>query len=249
MPSWILVPCLDRLRDDFDGVAPSRDHASDGTIGDANHSSSSDHTPDEISDALRRKDADSRNEVHALDVDADLRVPGLSMEIVVQFLLARCRSGAERRLRYIIFNRRIWEASNGWRQVRYTGPNPHDKHAHFSSSYTTSLEASTASWHLEDIPVALTADDKKWISAEIAKQIKANADDIWGYDLGKAVGRDPYTARGLQYDTGIRVKAMANETVPLVADNVGALVAKQNQMEATLNEIKALVTKAVPQGK
>src|SRR5688572_26416312 len=135
MASWILVPCLDRLRDDFNEVAPSRDKASDGTIGDANHASSSDHTPDEISDALRRKDGDSRNEVHALDVDADLRVPGLSMGIVVQHLLSRCRTGTEKRLRYIIFNRRIWSASTGWRQEKYTGPNAHDKHAHFSSSY------------------------------------------------------------------------------------------------------------------
>lgn len=164
---WILVPCLDRLRDDFNEFAPDRDRASDGTIGDAAHSSSSDHTPDEISDALRGKDADSTNEVHALDVDADLRVPGLSMETVVQHLLARCRSGAEKRLRYIIFNRRIWEASNGWRQQKYTGPNAHDKHAHFSSSYDTAREASTASWHLEDIPVALTEADKKWIRGQI----------------------------------------------------------------------------------
>jgi hypothetical protein len=178
MASWILVPCLDRLRDDFNEVAPGRDRASDGTIADQNHESTSDHTPDEISDALRRKDGDSRNEVHALDVDADLRVPGLSMEIVVQHLLSRCRSGAEKRLRYIIFNRRIWSASDGWRQEKYTGPNAHDKHAHFSSSYDTAREASTASWHLEDIPVALTADDKKWISAEIAKQVKAAQPDL-----------------------------------------------------------------------
>lgn len=154
MASWVLVPCLVKLRAEFDDVAPGRDRASDGTIGDANHSSNSDHTPDEISDALRNKDGDSRNEVHALDVDADLRVPGLWMERVVQLLLVRCRSGAERRLRYIIFNRRIWSASNGWRQQRYTGPNPHDKHAHFSSSYDSALEASTASYHLQEaLPV------------------------------------------------------------------------------------------------
>ncbi|WP_250000354.1 hypothetical protein [Actinoplanes sp. M2I2] len=169
MASWILVPCLARLRSDFNAIAPSRDRASDGSVGDLAHQGTqSDHNPDETGNVPIR-DADRVNEVHAIDIDADLRVPGLSMEAVVQFLLGRCRSGAEKRLRYIIYNRRIWEASNGWRQTRYTGGNPHDKHAHFSGSYNSSLEASTASWHLEDIPVALTAADKNWIRAEINK--------------------------------------------------------------------------------
>ncbi len=151
MAAWTLVPCLVQLRTEFNALAPGRDHASDGSIGDAAHSSSSDHTPDEISDALRGRDADRVNEVHAIDVDADLRTPGLSMEQVVQHLLARCRSGAEKRLRYIIFNRRIWTSGNNWRQQTYTGLNPHDKHAHFSATYVTQLEASEASWHLADL--------------------------------------------------------------------------------------------------
>ncbi|MCM4079662.1 hypothetical protein [Paractinoplanes hotanensis] len=109
MPTWIVVPCLLRLRDEFDDLAPHRDKREEGTIGDENHDSTSDHTPDEQSRHLKHKDADNRNEVHALDIDADLRLPGLpgrGMETAVQFLLARCRSGAETRLRYIIFNRR-----------------------------------------------------------------------------------------------------------------------------------------------
>lgn len=174
MASWILVPCLVRLFDEFNAVAPSRDKASDGRIGDAAHAqTNSDHNPDETSDALRDHDVDSKNEVHAIDVDVDLRTPGLTMEMVVQHLLGRCRSGAERRLKYIIYNRRIWSASSGWKQQKYTGSNPHDHHAHFSASYVTANEASTASWHLEDIPVALTSDDKKFITNEITRIVKA----------------------------------------------------------------------------
>src|SRR3712207_850808 len=136
MASWILVPCLVKLRSEFNALAPDRDKSSDGSIGDTAHQSgSSDHNPDETGNVPIR-DADRTNEVHAIDVDVNLRVPGLSMETVVQFLLRRCRSGAEKRLRYIIYNRRIWSASSGWRQERYTGENPHDHHAHFSSSYT-----------------------------------------------------------------------------------------------------------------
>jgi hypothetical protein len=178
--SWILIACLKELFAEFDRIAPGRDHASDGSIGDTAHQNEvSDHNPDETG-SVPIHDADHTNEVHAIDVDNTLRVTGLSMETVVQFLLKRCRSGAEKRLRYIIYNRRIWEADNGWKQRAYTGASPHTEHAHFSASYTTAKEASTASWHLEDIPVALTADDKKWISAQIA----TIAAKVWDEKIG-----------------------------------------------------------------
>jgi hypothetical protein len=179
---WILIACLQELFAEFDRIAPGRDHASDGSIGDTAHQDEvSDHNPDETG-SVPIHDADHINEVHAIDVDDDLHVTGLSMETVVQFLLKRCRSGAEKRLRYIIYNRRIWEAGNGWKQAKYTGESPHTEHAHFSASYDTGKEASTASWHLEDIPVALTADDKKWISAQIA----TIAAKVWAEKIGNA---------------------------------------------------------------
>lgn len=173
MADWVLVPCLKQLFAEFDRIAPSRDHASDGSIGDTVHEQEvSDHNPDETG-SVPIHDADHVNEVHAIDADSTLRESDLTMEKVVQFLLGRCRSGAEKRLRYIIYNRRIWSASSGWVQKAYTGPNPHDKHAHFSASYTSGLEASTASWHLEDIPVALTSADKAWFTSMVAAQTKA----------------------------------------------------------------------------
>jgi hypothetical protein len=159
MASWILIEAGKSLFAAFDALAPDRDHASDGSIGDAAHAAEvSDHNPDETG-SVPIHDADKINEVHAVDVDSDLRTPGLSMETCVQFILSRCRAGAEKRLRYVIYNRRIWEASNGWDQRAYTGSSAHTEHAHFSFSYVTSLEASTASWHLEEIPVSLTPSD------------------------------------------------------------------------------------------
>lgn len=140
MANWTLVPSLVQLRSEFNELAPNRDKASDGSIGDAAHSASvSDHNPS------------SDGQVHAIDVDRDLKVPGLDMEEVIQFLLARCRAGLETRLKYVIFNRRIWTASNGWRTSDYHGKNPHDHHAHFSAKYDTRSEASIASWELEDL--------------------------------------------------------------------------------------------------
>ena len=192
MAVWILVACLKRLFAEFDAIAPHRDHASDGSIGDTAHQHEvSDHNPDETG-SVPIHDADHTNEVHAIDVDVDLREPGLSMETVVQFLLARCRNGAEKRLRYIIYNRRIWEADNGWKQRAYTGASAHTEHAHFSASYDTGREASTASWHLEDIPVALTADDKKWIS----QQINSAVARVWEQTF-----TNPYDGRKMEYGT------------------------------------------------
>lgn len=171
----ILIPCLVRLRAEFNAIAPARDEASDGWIGDTAHQQEvSDHNPDETG-SVPIHDADHVNEVHAIDVDNDLRESDLTMERVVQFLLGRCRSGAEERLRYIIWDRRIWSASSDWVQKAYTGASPHTEHAHFSASYDTKLEASTASWHLEDIPVALTSADKTWLSAEMKEQAEAAA--------------------------------------------------------------------------
>lgn len=178
MADWVLVPCLGQLRTELNALAPNRDKTSDGTIGDRAHQASvSDHNDDEVG-RVPIKDADGKHEVHAYDADVDLRVPGLTMEMVVQHVVGRCRSGAEKRLRYVIYNRRIWEKSNGWRQRAYGGSNPHTGHAHFSSSYETEQEASTASWRLEEIPVALTSGDKEWISAELAKIVDARIDQL-----------------------------------------------------------------------
>ena len=235
MASWVLVPCLVRLRSEFNTIAPGRDKTSDGTIGDAAHQASqSDHNDDEVGNVPIR-DADRKHEVHALDIDSDLRTPGLTMEAVVQFLLRRCRSGAERRLRYIIYNRRIWSASAGWRQQRYTGPNPHDQHAHFSASYDTAREASTASWHLEDIPVALTAADKKWISAEIARQVKASIDDIWAFNIGRATGTPSQRADGALVTTNVRTGSLANDQVPKLADAIEQISNQLDEIQAALN--------------
>lgn len=173
MPTWTLIPCLVALFGEFDRIAPSRDHASDGSKGDAAHEQEvSDHNPDETG-RVPIHDADHVNEVHAIDVDNTLRESDLTMEKVVQFLLARCRSGAEKRLRYIIYNRRIWSASSGWVQKTYTGASAHTEHAHFSASYVSNLEASTASWHLEDIPVALTPGDITKITAIVKSEVQA----------------------------------------------------------------------------
>jgi len=140
-----LVPCLVTLRDEFNRLNPNRDKSSDGWIGDASHQSgSSDHNPA------------SDGGVHAIDVDETGGWPdGCTMEKMVQYIIAECRksgeSGMDRgRLKYVIYERRIWSASNGWQEEYYDGSNAHDKHVHFSGEYSSEYENDTRSWGLYD---------------------------------------------------------------------------------------------------
>lgn len=153
MAGPVLIPSLVRLRADVDRLWPDRPTASDGWIGDKAHQGRvSDHNDDEVGKVPIR-DADSVHEVHGLDIT---RFPQL--DAVVRAVLARCRSGLERRLRYIIWDHVIYEAANDWRARVYDGDDPHTEHAHFSGSYDTAREADNRSWNLEVALTAPTAD-------------------------------------------------------------------------------------------
>ncbi len=196
MASPVLVPCLVALRSEVNQLAPDRDKTTDGWIGNKPHQLTvSDHNDDEVGKVPIR-DADSVHEVHALDLDADLRAPGLSMTAIVLHIVRRCVSGAENRLRYIIWNRTIWSATDEWAPRPYTGDSPHTEHAHFSASYSPSREADTRSWRLEEIPVALTEADKKWLSDKIDRAATAAAERVWSTkrNIERAPGRPIYLA-------------------------------------------------------
>lgn len=149
MRDWQLIPSLITLRDEFNAIAPRRDHGADGSIGDANHTTSSDHCPDEISRILRDRDSDDVNEVHALDVDSSGPWPGgTNLATYVDFVVAQHRAGREDRLQNVIYQGRIASASWGWKWIPYAGPSAHKDHAHFSGRYITSAEKNTRSWGL-----------------------------------------------------------------------------------------------------
>lgn len=219
--AWTLVPCLVSLRAEFNALAPDRDKASDGSIADAAHvaGGTSDHIADESTAGMRGKDADDRNEVHAIDVDKDLHRDDWSMEKAVAIIVTRHRSGRDDRLQNVIYNRRIWSRSWNWTARAYTGSNPHDKHAHFSARYTTAEENDTRPWGLLEADVALTADDKTWLTA----QFKANAVATWE-DV--AYGRDASrrtTGQLLQEARTFAADAAGKlEDLDLQADNYAA---------------------------
>ncbi|GAA2886405.1 hypothetical protein Acy02nite_41600 [Actinoplanes cyaneus] len=186
MSEWVLVPCLVSLRAEFTAVAPRRDRSSDGAIGDGNHTSASDHTPDEDSDILRDHDADSKNEVHALDIDSSGPWPGgpAWFDAAVKGIVDRHRRGEDDRLQYVIWNRQIANRDIGnWKWRPYTSTkDPHTGHAHFSARYTTAQEQDTGPWGLEGDDMPLNSDDKSFITG----QVKAGSIDALTFVLSEA---------------------------------------------------------------
>jgi hypothetical protein len=59
-------------------------------------------------------------------------------------LAAALTASGDPRIKYIIWNRRIWNAIRGW--VAYNGTNPHDKHLHLSVSSDPARFDSTTPW-------------------------------------------------------------------------------------------------------
>lgn len=148
--AWELVRSLVALRNEFNVLAPGRDKGADGSIGDSAHTSRSDHTPDESSIYLRDHDADSKNEVHALDIDSTGPFPR-SFGSIVQAIIAGEKAkwlDADDvcRLEYVIFNRKIYSRERDFAPRDYTGSDPHTNHAHFSGRYLTASENDTRPW-------------------------------------------------------------------------------------------------------
>lgn len=150
MANWFLVPCLVELRNEFNDLAPKRDKGADGSIGDAAHqSSTSDHNPD------------SKGRVLAVDIDSSGPWPdGMTFDAAVLLVVGRCRSGAEDRIEYIIWNRFIYSRSTGFAKRTYTGTaDPHTNHAHFSARHDHHGESDMRAWGLlEEFDMVATQD-------------------------------------------------------------------------------------------
>jgi hypothetical protein len=136
---WYLVPCLVRLRTEFNEMSPNRDKGADGSIGDAAHQSrASDHNPQ----------ADGR--VLAVDIDSTGPWPGGVTDFNAFNMMVESLRG-DSRLEYIIWNRRIASRDQGWTWRTYTGTaDPHTGHAHFSARHDHTGNDSTAPWGLTE---------------------------------------------------------------------------------------------------
>lgn len=234
--AWVLVPCLDGLRWEFNAVSPQRDKGADGSIGDSSHTSASDHADDEASDVLRDRDADSKHEVHALDIDSTGPWPGgwAWFNSTILALVAREKAEYESasivgRLYYVIWNGRIAERSRGWVWRPYGGDDPHTNHAHFSARYLSSTEADIRPWGVyeeDDMPTA----------EEIAKAVWDRI-EVDPYDKNHLVRTGTWlryaASRPMLEDVGRQTTAVATQVAALTAA-VSALAGKDQVDEQAI---------------
>jgi peptidoglycan hydrolase-like protein with peptidoglycan-binding domain len=198
-----LATNLRTLRAEIDARWPRRDHSSDGWIGDAAHQARrSDHNPD------------AHGLVHAIDVDKDGIDPRL---------LVRCAIG-HKSVQYVIFDRTIWSARNGFKPRRYTGQNPHTGHVHISSRHGEPFVNDKSAWGIANgaaVPVRplvspgnrpgsrtlrlteprMTGADVKFVQRFIGPSRCGSADGVYG----------PKTQSGVRWYQGMRGIAVTGE--------------------------------------
>ena len=123
--AWHLAPSLVQLRNEVNARWPRRPKGSDGTVGDTSHSArKSDHNPN------------ARNSVNAFDIT----YPGVDPKVIIA-AVSKHPAG-----NYVIFNRKIYTRSNGWKAEPYSGASPHTEHLHVSILQTVAAEQSKAKW-------------------------------------------------------------------------------------------------------
>jgi hypothetical protein len=136
--AWRVAEALLVLRAEINTLYPERSKLSDGTIGNKAHQSrASDHNPWVIG-------RNGVGVVTAMDVTHD-PAHGLDCSILAETLRSLGKSG-DKRVKYVIWNRRISSPVAGWKWRAYTGTNPHDKHLHISTSSDPQFYDSEDRW-------------------------------------------------------------------------------------------------------
>jgi len=116
MAKWWVSEGLNSLLSEVNARWPKRSKASDGSIGDTAHSArASDHNPR------------ANGEVCARDFTAN----GIDANWFAEYLRSRSLNG-DKRIKYIIWNRRIFNPSVSKEWRKYTGSNAHTHHVHVS---------------------------------------------------------------------------------------------------------------------
>jgi hypothetical protein len=138
---WRVAASLEKLRKQVNAKAPKRSKVSDGGIGDAAHASrKSDHNP-WVRDG-------GMGVVTARDFTHDAK-NGCSAEKLAESI----RAARDKRVKYIIWNRRICHSaakggSAAWAWRKYTGKNGHTQHVHVSVKPLKSLYDDQGAWSL-----------------------------------------------------------------------------------------------------
>jgi hypothetical protein len=232
MANWQLTKGLQSLRAQVNEAFPGRDTTSDGTVGDKAHQAeTSGHNPDDTAGSRPEWDGDddANAEVRAWDMDSDLRAAPATAQQVVDHI--RHLPGVSSVLRYMIYNRKIYQASNGWYPQVYSGASAHTEHIHFSGARTQAADNNTTfDYRLEEIPVALTGADKTWITqqiaamkAEVVAAVNGVDEAVWGTKLqrpGEAAGKTT-TAGAYQSYNDVVNRDTANAAAAHVLEELG----------------------------
>lgn len=158
--AWRTARSLDVLLLEVNASAPNRDKASDGSIGDAGHRSRvSDHNP--------WAPVGLGGVVTARDFDHDPK-GGLDCSKLAEHLRRRGHSG-DRRVKYVIFDRRIASARDEWAWRPYSGENAHRAHLHVSVSPIQSLfdDESPWGWKVSGRPVVPVSSWGSWYTGRL----------------------------------------------------------------------------------
>jgi hypothetical protein len=236
--AWILVKPLVSFRTQIKVVAPNRDLASDGSIGDWIHAlGDSDHNPDDTgkNNAGWDGDADKIQEVRAIDVDKDFRAD-FTPEQLLAHMLKYCRNGTFWWIRYIIYDGYIYHKNvNNFARRVYTGGNKHGEHLHFSNDWTEAADRYTgANYRFEELlpkEEEVTPEDIEKIAEAVTQKLCKLTEFPTGGGSGSRVGAAVW-AHGYPENPG----GATDENPRRQAYN------NLQDMAAEIKEVKALVT-------
>lgn len=163
---WRPAKSLLALKAAIDAAYAGRKTKSDGIVGDAAHQSrASDHNP-WVTDG-------GKGVVTAIDITHD-PASGCDAARIVEIL----RASRDRRIKYLIWNRRIANSSPiggvaPWTWRSYTGKNPHDHHFHLSVKPDKALYDDESAWTVRRIEEGLADGPPIDTDADILRALEA----------------------------------------------------------------------------
>lgn len=213
----VITAGLRNLERQLDTAFPGR-RRPDGWIGDEAHRKrTSSHNPDDTTGSKPAWDGDGDKvpEVRALDVWEDLG-DGADGQDLVDHLVRLAKLATV--IRYLIHRGRIYHERNGFEPAAFDG-DPHNDHVHIEGAWTQAADNNTSfDYQLEGVPVALTADDKKWLTGEIDKAATMAAARVWATRFqrpGEPAGNTTSAAAYQSYND-----VVSRDTAEAAADRV-----------------------------
>lgn len=239
---WRVAASLNKLLDQINQAAPGRSTASDGSIGDASHQAQACSSQHNSCCVLYQ----GVWIVRARDFTHD-PAHGADMAVIAENL----RLSRDRRIRYVIFNRRSFSPNSNWQWVPYSGDNTHEHHMHVSTWDDAGRFDDVTTWQigvqdmnedqnlaLQQILAIVRAGRWRW-DTDRAGFLKAGGSAaVWDYGGGMGENKDSRFAGGnalfaREDETGDLYKVEAGMSSVLTVDTMDdvAYVLKQRGVQ------------------